>query len=314
MTCGACSKILGKKGYKLRCSECEEWFHKGCVAIGKEDFELVSAGKTTWTCTACSLDDEEESSDEETGDESEEGLGVRREVRKSVARKSPKNKKSGKITREHLLERINVVINQNERLLKRISSIEKENRDLKGEIDTLKEEQKRMKKDLELIKDEKNTKKQELLNNSIIVSGLPTKQKQIEELKEIIVDIGKEINVKIGKEDFDCIKVGKEEGERLKVVFKSNGVKEDIMKAKKGKTLSTKNFGFTKDTIVYINHDLTAENQQLYKKTRDAKKQLGYKYAWVNSEGKIFLRKTDNSKIIRITSENYLSDLMLKKN
>ena len=38
------------------------------------------------------------------------------------------------------------------------------------------------------------------------------------------------------------------------------------MKNKKGKKLNSINFGFTEKSDVFINHDLTTENQSLYKK------------------------------------------------
>ena len=81
------------------------------------------------------------------------------------------------------------------------------------------------------------------------------------------------------------------------------------MKNKKGKKLNSINFGFTEKSDVFINHDLTTENQSLYKKTRDFKKQENYKFAWVSHEGKIFLRKSDTSKILNITSEEVLKKL-----
>ena len=46
-----------------------------------------------------------------------------------------------------------------------------------------------------------------------------------------------------------------------------------------------------------------------YKKTRDFKKQENYKFARVSHEGKIFLRKSDTSKILNITSEEVLKKL-----
>ena len=44
------------------------------------------------------------------------------------------------------------------------------------------------------------------------------------------------------------------------------------MKNKKGKKLNNINFGFTENSDVFINHDLTTENQSLYKKQGILKK------------------------------------------
>ena len=82
----------------------------------------------------------------------------------------------------------------------------------------------------------------------------------------MLINIGKELQVTIKKEDIDCIKIGKEGKEKLKVIFKADKQKKDIMKNKKGKKLNSINFGFTEKLDVFINHDLTTENQSLYKK------------------------------------------------
>lgn len=85
------------------------------------------------------------------------------------------------------------------------------------------------------------------------------------------------------------------------------------MRAKKNKNLDAKDLGFEKDGTIYINHDLTTENQRLYKRVREVKRSLNYKYAWV-SHGNIYLRKTDNSKPICVTSEQFLDALIQGKN
>lgn len=56
----------------------------------------------------------------------------------------------------------------------------------------------------------------------------------------------------------------------------------------------------TKNERVFINEHLSAYNKNLFWLARGTKKQ-GYKYAWVK-DGRIFIRKDDNSKIIAINS------------
>lgn len=48
---------------------------------------------------------------------------------------------------------------------------------------------------------------------------------------------------------------------------------------------------------IYINENLTKRNKKLFKKARDLKRNGDVKYAWCKN-GKIFIRKTDDSKVI----------------
>ena len=50
-TCAVCSKSLGKRGFKLKCSI--------CAVISEEEFGLVQTKKKNWCCANCSLDDDE---------------------------------------------------------------------------------------------------------------------------------------------------------------------------------------------------------------------------------------------------------------
>lgn len=161
-----------------------------------------------------------------------------------------------------------------------------------------------------MLKIEKTMRKQDELRNNIIVSGIPLKEKDEDELKSVFVKIGRKMKVNLDVDAMVFSKIGKEQNQ-LKIVFENYSVKEDIMKAKKDVILKTKDFGFEQNNTIYINHDLTAENQQLLRKTREVKQQLNFKYAWY-SQGKIFLRETGDSKIIHVPSENFLEDLKQK--
>ena len=80
-------------------------------------------------------------------------------------------------------------------------------------------------------------KKQEELKNNIIISGLPTQNKETDELKEVLINIGKELQVTIKKEDIDCIRIGKEGKEKLKVIFKADKQKKRYNEKQKRKKI-----------------------------------------------------------------------------
>ena len=65
------------------------------------------------------------------------------------------------------------------------------------------------------------------------------------------------------------------------------------------------NFDFENQAI-YINDHLSIFNRGLFAKASDIKRSQGYKYLWVKN-GYIFMRKTDRSGLIRVTSYGDLS-------
>lgn len=282
--------------------------------ITEDSFKQVKAKKKTWACGSCLGDEDSDASEDQESEDSDDSHEEPK-ARKKTGKTSPLTKggSSKKVTMEHILEKINIVIKQNDNLIKRITATERENKELRKELEEMKEEQKQMRRDMQEFKIGKNINDQELLNRNAIVSGLPMEHKDLDQLKKTVQEIGKRLKVDIGDGDLNCVKIGKPGEQKLKVIFKTEEVKDKIMKARRGKNLNTKDLGLENDAEVFINHDLTVANQLLYKKTREVKRNLGYKFAWV-SHGRIFLRKTDDSKILHVKSEDYLNNVIVKKN
>ncbi|XP_037298303.1 uncharacterized protein LOC119190444 [Manduca sexta] len=59
---------------------------------------------------------------------------------------------------------------------------------------------------------------------------------------------------------------------------------------------------------VFINEHLTKENRILFSKARTTGKELKFKYVWT-SNGNIFMRRSETSTVVRITSEAVLNKL-----
>lgn len=76
---------------------------------------------------------------------------------------------------------------------------------------------------------------------------------------------------------------------------------------KKRRILTTADLGLNgPSTPIYINDHLTPRNKLLLKQAREAGKEMGYKFIWIK-DCKIFLRKSETSKIIHIS---YASDIL----
>lgn len=97
---------------------------------------------------------------------------------------------------------------------------------------------------------------------------------------------------------------------KIIVSFTKKCYKDEILKCRKIKTdfatdlLDDSLKRCVQDSnIIYINEFLTAYNKKLYLKAKEYKNKNKVKYLWVKN-GNIFMRKSDNSKIIIIKSEH----------
>lgn len=61
------------------------------------------------------------------------------------------------------------------------------------------------------------------------------------------------------------------------------------------------------ERAIYINPNLTKERQFLYKIARDARKNKKLDFVWVKN-GEIFIRKNENSKILKLIYKDQLND------
>lgn len=310
--CKGCAKPLGKTLPRIQCSgTCGSWVHasKQCTSLEEKQLLSYVERKEKWICETCCASEEEseESSDDEvTSSEEDE---------EETSNTSPKNKKkgvAGSKAGDGLGSKLEFIVKQNEQILRKLEKIEKENKKLKDELRELKSENNKIRKEVDFLKTQRENYRQDTLKNNVVISGVPLKESMDRnELGAIVINIAKKLDIDIADEDFTCHKVGKTVPKQLRVVFASADKKDMIMKNKKEHVLNTKQIGLSEDRIIYINHDMTIKNQLLFKKARECKKEGAVKYVWYK-DGRIFARKSDNSTIIRVNTDDDL--LQLKKN
>ena len=73
------------------------------------------------------------------------------------------------------------------------------------------------------------------------------------------------------------------------------------------KKIENRNFKF-RENDVYFNDHLTPKHKELFSAARTKKFNNNYKYLWTRN-GRIFIRKTDVSEVIRVTSEEVVNSL-----
>lgn len=314
MSCNGCNKSLGKKAYKIQCmGTCQKWFHEKCTGLNENILNKVKARKRTWVCEACSkIPYEEESEDESDQDENILSSESEEETneKKPKKKKSPKKNCRGKITLEDLMEKLESIMVENREYHKRLDKYESEMKSVKKQMNELKEENAKLNREINILSQTKKLQEQEKLENNVILQGIPIEESTKEGLNKCVTKIADKLKINLTSTDFSVQKIGKR---NLKVKFNEKEKKDELMKAKKNTTLKLNMIGFQEDNNIYINHDMTQENQKLFKEARDLKKTSGYKYVWF-SNGTVNLRKSETSNIIKILSSDVLQNLSISKN
>ena len=164
-----------------------------------------------------------------------------------------------------------------------------------------------LKKEIIDIKKDLNRREQRELSNNLIIHGVPYKTN--EKVDEIIKNIGGLLDVSLNNQSFTAVRLGKENQKTnlIKVTFQDENTKQKIIKSPKRRQLNTSKLGLNIDKPIFLNHDLTKQNQELFKKANDFKKENGFKFLWI-SKGSILLRKEENSKIMAIEKEDDLKN------
>lgn len=93
----------------------------------------------------------------------------------------------------------------------------------------------------------------------------------------------------------------------IKVVFQNDNIKQKWLKSKEKMQLNSNKLGFSTNNKVFLNPDLTKFNLELLKATKVYKNEKKYKYCWF-SNGNIFLRKDDQSRVILVETEKQLKN------
>lgn len=173
------------------------------------------------------------------------------------------------------------------------------------EVKELKTENMELKNRIEKLEMKIQDNEQEEKKFNITMMGIPEQKGSTE---EIVQSVFEGMNLQIEKEDvLECFRVSKKENAPIVIKFKKIETKKIVFK----KLKSIKSIKLDECQLeggnrpIYINDDLTRENQELYKKARKIKKEKNYKAIYC-TDGKLFLRKQENSNPIRIKREEDL--------
>lgn len=165
-----------------------------------------------------------------------------------------------------------------------------------------------LRNELQEVKQVLNNNEQRTLNKNIIIQGIPAKEN--ENIQGIVDKLAKVL--KVDGRVLAAYRIGGVKGNNLstpiRIMFERDEDKKKWMMAKKNSDISTEMIGQSNTPEpIYINHDLTKQNYQLFREAKQFKKENNFKYLWV-SNGKILLRKSETSKTTLVRSRDDLKN------
>lgn len=161
--------------------------------------------------------------------------------------------------------------------------------------------------EISYLKNKLNNIEQKELNKNLIVQGVPYEMN--ENIIDIVKNIHSELQIPMNDQDFTAFRIGNDSVKQrpIKVIFSNEENKLKIMKSPRKIFLNTHNLGFSTSNKIYLNHDMTKNNMDLFEQAQVYKKDNGYKYLWFNN-GNILMRKDENGKVMLIKDVNDLKN------
>ncbi|XP_063363537.1 uncharacterized protein LOC134652294 [Cydia amplana] len=188
------------------------------------------------------------------------------------------------------------------------------------ELDSYKTEVQNLRAEVTYLRKELASTEQRKFLKDVEITGLT--ETRGENLQQVVSIVSTKLGVQLDPRDVDDVRRVGKKGENtaaglerprpVVLTLTRRAPRDQLLRAARvRRELNTTNLGIEgNNRPVYINEHLTKENRVLYSKARSVKRQLNYKYAWT-SNGSIFLRRSETSSVIHITSEVML-DKMLK--
>lgn len=265
--CNICNKRVHDDQQGLFCEKCKIWKHRACVGMAQKLYYMVSKSDQPWYCEECIGQD------------------------KAKATNSKTKQQLKNYTLNDVMEKLETMEQNYNSLCMKFNEQLKTNEKLQAELDT--------------IKKQLNKKEQKELENNLIIQGIP--QNENENILQVIDKIGEFLNIPSG--NFTAHRIGRDKtkGSPIKIVFEEKTTKAKWLKTDKKFQLKSSDLGYKETNKVYLNHDLTKTNQELYMAAKKFKQEMGYKYLWF-ANGNVLLKKEEGAKTLLVESTEILKN------
>lgn len=188
--------------------------------------------------------------------------------------------------------------------------------DTQKEVRGLKEENARLSKEnCELTKQVKETKddlaelQQYSRRANLELKGVPKSTDKTE--REIVTALATKVGVTLSTTDIDVahwVPTKQKNVSNIVIKFMSCAARDKLLGATKKVRLNTSDLGIAGSMPVYLNEHLCPTYKALLGKAIAAKKRYNWRHTWVTN-GRILMKKADNSETIRIRNEADLAQI-----
>jgi hypothetical protein len=283
-TCYECKEDVSKEGDYVTCYACGSNYHFDCCGLSSRTWKAKShKKKTEWKCVACRENvrlDSIGSADEE------EITDPNLLILKSIIEKL--FKKHENIMNEKVQSMSDIV----QKMESKMSSLVNKIKEVEQNTITLRAEINELRTNIE-------AEKQYTRSKNIKVIGMPSTGN--DNTRKEILRLLNALKIDVNEAQLTIHRVqSKTDNSPVIIQCPNKAVRDEIVrKARKERpNLSLINTDL-QDRPIYFNDHLTPYYANLMMEARKLKTSLKYKYLWMNGE-KIFLKKDENSKIIKI--------------
>lgn len=185
-------------------------------------------------------------------------------------------------------------------------------------IDVLEEDKKDYNKKIEYLESKIDALERQTRYTSIELRNIPQDIKEAkEDLKSVVVKTAQVLKINLNSTEIkDIYRIGKSNNKTIIADFTTVFKKEEFIRSYKqfnknhqSDKLNTRNINIAgQSQPIYISENLTQKNRRLFFLAREFAKNYEYAFCWL-SFGKICLRKSEGSPVIRISYETDLEKL-----
>lgn len=309
--CGSCLKSIRSEDIKLilLCNgPCGKVFHIQCTDLNDtgKTRQNLSQKKSTWRCSDC-----RSQSDQKLLPDGCDEMNIM-EMLSGIDRKVSKIDNI-----ESTLNHNEVKMRENVEKIDTMTKLLNEVMEGQKEIKLLKEDNKKLHNKLGILEEKVTNLEQRSGLCNIEVSGVPITKN---ESTEIIKKIGQVIGIQIQPQDIIMShRVPTKAGQIPNIIcqLRDRKIKGQWMQVYKNYLKRNKNTGLQAlqlnngwaNSRIYINTHLTMENKQKLYETKTRARQLGFNFIWVNNDGQILVRKSENTPILTIRSSKDIARL-----
>lgn len=318
LKCLKCAGNVTKTHHKIKCANCNEWFHKSCSGLSNAEFTTFELRKTDekWCCIACSMIQDQSASESESDDEE-----PTKQTQQSCSRKSlggtafetifdypnPTNKELLKAMKSMFGElKSSITFNGNvmEQMKDSIKTLVNENRLLKKEQHMLKSRVTELEREIVYMRNPDNNRNER--NKNVIIVGLNGDENASSDVKKVF----ESLNVNIGSDDYSVKPLPSQTNRKpVLVSFSKMEIKEQIMTLRKSIKLDVKmcRIAAEGNRRIFINQDLPKHVRELHKKAIELRG-AGFKFIWCKEE-QVLARRAEGDPVIRIVTSAQVDSL-----